>query len=116
VRGVERDEKQHVRLALAFDKIDGLCDDLVVDGLHALFALRSGVKDRLSAVRIGFALEDSARPKFFLKVRVVGGGAMARLFHRVQMVEQAEELVEAMRCREKFVLIAAVILPNRPMT
>jgi hypothetical protein len=35
---------------------------------------------------------------------------MARLFHRVQMVEEAEELVEAMRCREKFVLIAEVIL------
>jgi hypothetical protein len=95
-------------------------EDLVVDGLHALGVERAGVLD-LSAcrpcpsaadgrvVRVGRpAMDHVARADLYLeRLRVVG---MGRVFHRVEVIEVAEELVEAVNGRQELVEVAEVVL------
>src|SRR5258708_36710976 len=44
-------------------------------------------------------------------LRIVG---MRRIFHRIEVIQVAEELVEAMHRRQKLVLVAKVVLAELP--
>src|SRR5262245_11232601 len=125
VGGVHPAEKGFARCMLALDPVLGGADELVVAGLHALLGERAGVLDLLLAypaparlfggvVGIGRpAVHDAARAKAFAKVRKVLRiwiVRQLRLLLGVQVIEVAEELVEAVGGREELVQVSQVVL------
>ena len=115
VRGVEPDEERLAVLVLALDEVLGGGDELVVAGLHALLGERAGVLDLLLAdpaparllgriVLVGRpGMDHAARPEVLLEIREVLFGRIVvhlRLFLGVEVVEVAEELVEAVIGRQ----------------
>src|SRR6202022_4599660 len=73
----------------------------------------AGVHDRLSAVWIDLAVKHTARSEVFPEVGILGRGRIVgqlRLLHRVQVVKEAEELVEAVAGGQEFVLVSEVVL------
>ena len=102
------------------EELERVLEDLVVHGLHPLRIERAGVLDPLLAdlaparlhgrvVRVGRpAMDHVARPDRVLQLlRVV---AVRRVLHRVEVVEVAEELVEAVHRRQELVEVAEVVL------
>ena len=95
-------------------------EDLVVHGLHPFGIERAGVLDPLLAdlaparllgrvVSIGRpGMHHVARADLVLELRRVVG--MGRVFHRIQVIEVAEELVEAVHGRQELVAVAQVVL------
>ena len=87
-------------------EVERLGGDLLVDRLHAL--LVSGPVSGDAAV--GEAVDDAARAEPLLELgalRIVG---VLRLLLGVQVVEVAEELVEAVVRRQHLVAVAEVVL------
>ena len=121
-RGVEPDEERlAVRLGLV-DEGHRLGEDLVIDGFHSLRAQLSRVLDLLlpdlaparhhgGVVHVrGPGMDHVPRAHRGLeRGRVV---AMARVLHRVEVIEVAEELVEAVHRGQELVQIAQVVLPE----
>ena len=70
----------------------------------------SGVFDALRSVRVRKGVQRPARSEFLLKCRVLRVVGILRLLLRVEVVERAEELVEAMRRRQVFVEVAEMVL------
>ena len=95
-------------------------EDLVVHGLHPFRVERAGVLDLLLAdlaparllgrvVLVGRpGVDHVARADLVLELRRVVG--MGRVLHRVQVIEVAEELVEAVDGRQELVEVAQVVL------
>ena len=83
---------------------------LVVDRLHALLGQRAGVLDLLGAVRVGPGVDHAARPELLAELGVLRVVLVLRLFLGVQVVEVAEELVEAVVGRQVLVVVAEVVL------
>src|SRR5262249_46615428 len=125
VGGVDPAEEWGAGRVLALDPIFGGGDELVVAGLHALFRQRPGVLDSL--------LADLAEPGVRRRVVLVGGPAVQhaartealaelrevlsrrvigelRLLFRVEVIEVAEELVEAVDRWQELVAVAEVVL------
>jgi hypothetical protein len=121
-------EPQKERFAVLVDprhEILGSGDELVVAGFHPLGRERTGVGDLLLAdtAPAGFlgrvilvgrpTVDDPARPECFREFRKVLLGRVIvhlRLFLGIEMVEIAEEFVEAVHGRQEFVEIAEVVL------
>ena len=119
-RGVEPDEE---RLAVFFGfvhEIDGEVTDLVIHGLHALGIKHAGILNLLLAdlaparhlgrvVRIGRpGMNHVARTDDVQQIlRVV---RMRRVFHRVQVIQVAEEFIEAVDGGQELILVAKVVL------
>ena len=107
---------------LPLHEVDGRGRGLVVDRLHALLGERAGVLDGLLAdlaearidggiVVVGrLALEHAARAELGEIGRVLRIVRQLRLFLGVEMIEVAEELVEAVHRRQRFVAVADVVL------
>ena len=113
LRGVRPDEEGLLRLGLPGDEILGLGADLVVDRLHPLLGQRAGILDRLGPIGLGLAVEDAARSEVLPEIRKVLLGrivAQLRFLAGVQVVEEAEELVEPVLGRQELVLVAEVVL------
>ena len=115
-RAVPPAEERLAGLVLPLDEVLGGGDGLVVDRLHPLLGERAGVFDRLAALAVGLALEHAARA-VLLEERLAVGQAPCRrvvavlgLFLGVEVVEVAEELVEAVHRRQVLVAIALVVL------
>ncbi len=118
------EEERLIRLRLLVHPLDGLGRDLLVDGFHALLGQRSGVRDLLSAHapparlvgRVVFvgrdAVEHTAWSELLLEFRILGIVGQFRFFLGVQVIEIAEELVEAMHRRQVFIPIAKMVLPE----
>ena len=125
VGGVHPAEERRAGLVLAADPVLGGGDEVVVAGLHPLLGQRPGVLDPLLAdpapARVlgvvvllgGPAVQDTARPepipevRELLLVRIV---RQLRLLLGVEVVEVAEELVEAVHRREEPVPVAEMVL------
>ena len=102
--------------------VDGGGGGLVVDRLHALLGERAGVLDGLLAdlaearidrgvVLVGrLAPEHAARPELRAVGRVLRIVGQLRLFLGIEVVEVAEEFVEAVDGRQRFVAVADVVL------
>ncbi len=96
----------------ALDEVDRGGERLVVDRLHALLGQRPGILDATVRVRA----DDAARAEGFAEGPAVGEHHVARvvlvlrLFLGVEVVEVAEELVEAVVGRQVLVLVAQVVL------
>ncbi len=82
-------------------------------GLHPLLGQRAGVLDLLAALAVGPAVQHAARPVLLLelgevlRVRIVD---FLGLFLGVQVIQVAEELVEAVHRRQMLVAVAEMVL------
>ena len=119
-RGIEP-EKERLTVALRLvDELECVLEDLVVDRLHPLGREWPRVLDLLLAdlaparldgrviAVLGPAVQHVAGTDRVLQLRRVV--AMERVLHRVQVIEIAEELVEAMHGGQEFVSVAKVVL------
>src|SRR5262249_45612438 len=105
------------RLAVLVGLVDELKSrrrELLVDGFHALGVQRSRVLDLLRAVGIRPAVKHAARAELLFELRVLRIVGILRLLFGVQVIEVAEEFVEAVRRRQELVAIAEVILAELP--
>ena len=121
-RRVEPAEERLARRLLPLHEVDGRGRGLVVDRLHALLGERAGVLDGLLAdlaearidrrvVAVGrLAPEHAARPELGEVGRILRIVRQLRLFLGVEVVEVAEELVEAVDRRQRLVAVADVVL------
>jgi hypothetical protein len=113
VRGVVPDEERLAGLVRGLDELLRRCEEFLVAGLHALLRQRAGVLDLLAALAIGPAVQHATRAELLpevgevLLVRVVD---LLRLLLGVQVVQVAEELVEAVHRRQMLVAVAEVVL------
>ena len=119
---VEPAEERLARGVLPLHEVDRRGGGLVVDRFHPLLGQRAGVLDGLLAdlaeARVdggvvlvgGLALQHAARAELGLVRRVLRIVGQLRLFLGVQVVEVAEELVEAVHGRQRFVAVADVVL------
>ena len=129
VRGVEPHEERLAGLVLPLDEVLGGGDELVVAGLHPLLGERAGVLDLLLAdlaparllgrvVLVGRpGMDDAARAELLPEIREVLLRRVVvhlRLFLGVEVVEVAEELVEAVIGRQHVVEVAEVVLAELP--
>ena len=108
--GVPPEEEGLVLLLGLFQEASVFFGDFLVDGLHALLAERAGGLDLLRAVRIGPAMEHAARLEFLDQFRILEVVGVLEFLLRVEVVERAEELVEAMGGRQGVVGVTEVVL------
>src|SRR5262249_13133250 len=103
---VEVTEERLPSFVLPVYEIEGRLQKLLIDGLHALLGQRSSVFD----LAVGEGMNDAARAEPLAELgtlRIVG---ILGLLLRIQVVEVAEELVEAVLGRQKLVLVTQVVL------
>ena len=121
-RAVPPAEERLVGLRLPLDEVDRRVGGLVVDRLHPLFRERAGVLDRLLAdlaeARVdgrivpvaGGALEHAARSELGLERRILRIVGVLGLFLGIEVIEVAEELIEAVHRRQELVAVAEMVL------
>ena len=79
-------------------------------GFHALLGEGTGVLDRLPALAVSHAVEHAAGTEPLLEFRILGIVGQFGFFLGVQVIEVAEEFVEAVHGRQEFVPIAQMVL------
>ena len=119
---IEPDEKRLLVAICAIDEVRRSGKEFLVDRLHALLGERSGVfallfapgaETGIVAGRVGGdcdALHHAARTELRLErwiFRIVG---VLRFVLSIQMIEIAEELIEAVYGRQEFVAVAEMVL------
>ena len=119
---VEPAEERLARGVLALHEVDRGGRSLVVDRLHPLLGQRAGVLDRLLAdlaeARIdrrivlvgGLALEHAARAELLEIRRVLRIVGQLGFFLGIEVIEVAEEFVEAVDRRQRLIAVADVVL------
>src|SRR5579871_2498916 len=112
--GVVPQEERAVVLMSAVEEIKSLCGNLVIDGFHALSRERTGILNRLASLAIRPAMQYASRSETFFEIRILRIVRILGLFFGVQMVEIAEELIEAVHGRQEFVLVAEMVLAELP--
>src|SRR5262249_40354274 len=125
-RGVEPDEEGLLVLDGAIDEIRRRRQELLVDRLHALLGERAGIdasllapgaEARVVAWRVGLrrhAFQHAARAELGGEAGILGIVRMLRLVLGIEVVEIAEELVEAMHRRQELVAVAEMVLAELP--
>src|ERR1700733_13987636 len=121
-RRIEVAEPWRAGLLLTVDEVLGGGEKLLVDCFHALFVKRAGVLDRLLAdapeggidcriVAVArLAFEDAAWTELRTESRVFRVVGILRLLLGVQVIEVAEEFIEAVHCRQMLVAVAEMVL------
>ena len=119
-RRVQPEEERLVILARLVHELERQVEDLVVDGLHPLRTKFTGVLDLLLAdlapARLNRGVVHGGRPRMHHVARAhrrlqrLWIRRMAVIFHRVQVIEVAEEFVEAVHGGQELVQVAQVIL------
>ena len=111
---------------LALHVVDGRGGSLVVDRFHPFLGERAGVLDGLLAdlakPRIDgrvvlvsrLALEHAARAELVRYSRVLRIVGQLGLFLGIKVIKVAEELVETVHCRQRWVAVADVVLAELP--
>src|SRR5262245_15314708 len=97
-------------------ELERITEDLVVDSFHSIWTQRTRVLNLLlsylAPARLFCSVVLICRPRMhhvpwadrlFGRWRIV---PMAWIFHRIEMVQVAEKLVEAVNCRQELVKIA----------
>ena len=103
---IEPAEERFARPDLTLHEIDRGRRCLVVDRLHALSGERSGILD----LAVSRGPEDTARSEALPELGVARIEAVFRIFFGVEVIEIAEELVEAVVGRQELVLVAEMVL------
>src|SRR5262249_57981964 len=105
-RGVPPDKERLADLVLFLHERERGSRDLLVDRLHALLGERAGVLD----LPAGERMDHAAPAELLLELGVLRIVDALRLLLGVEVIEIAEELVEAVCRREKLVAVAQVVL------
>src|SRR5579863_5429901 len=92
------------------DECERVFGHFLVDGFHPLFGEWTGILDLLSAFAICPAVEHASRSEMLLERRIFWVVHVLRLLLRVEMVEIAEEFVEAVHRGQEFILVAEMVL------
>ncbi len=109
-RRVPPDEERLVAGRCFLEVLERPRGHLVVDGLHALLRERASVLDLLGAVGHRPAVDDAARAEALAELGILRVVLVLRLFLGVEVVEVAEELVEAVVRGQVLVAVAEVVL------
>src|SRR5215203_821823 len=109
VGGVEPHEERCVGLVLTVNEAERRFKELVVGRFHALLGQRPGVFDATVSPAVDHSSGTESLPEVG---EVVGRWVVCqlRLLFGVQVVEVAEELVEAVVGRQELVLVTEVVL------
>ena len=103
---VPPDEEGLVGLLRPLHEVERLGRHLLVDRFHALARQRAGVGD----LAVGKAVDHAARAELLLEFGVLRVVGVLGLFLGIQVVQVAEELVEAVVGRQHLVAVAEVVL------
>ena len=118
---IEPDEERFVGAGLPLNEVDRGGAGLVVDGFHALFGQCARILDGLLAdpaetwILSGvvavrrLAPQHAARTEPGPELRVLGIIGMLRLLLGVEVIEIAEELVEAVHGRQECIAVSEMI-------
>jgi hypothetical protein len=115
-RAVPPAEEGRAGLGLPGDEVLGRGQRLLVDRLHSLLGERAEVLDGLATLAIGLGLDDAAGAELLEEGLAAGEPhvprvvPVLRLLLGVQVIEAADELVEAVKGRQVLVAIALVVL------
>ena len=121
-RRVEVAEPGAALLGLALHEVERRREELLVHRLHPLAGQRAGVLDHLLAdlaelridrrvVLVGrLALQHAARTELLPELRILRIVGVLRLLLGVEVIEIAEELVEAVHRRQMLVAVAEMVL------
>ena len=112
--GVVPEEERLLRLVLLVDEFQRALRDFVVDRFHPLLRQRAGVLDGLAALAVGLAMQHAARAEVLPELGVLRIVGVFGLFLRVEVIEVAEELVEAVHRRQILILVAEMVLAELP--
>ena len=104
--GVPPHEEGLLILRGAVHEVQGFDRDFLVDRLHALARQRTRVRD----AAVGEAMNDAARTKPLLELGIFRIVRVFGLFLGVEVIQVAEELVEAVIGRQHLVAVAQVVL------
>jgi hypothetical protein len=119
---IEPDEERLLIPVCAVDEVERGLEEFLVDRLHAFFGQRAGVLTFLLAPgseagivarRVGggrHALHDAAGTELSPELGVLRIVGMLRLILGVQVIEVAEEFIEAVNGRQEFVAVAEMVL------
>src|SRR5262245_35147190 len=123
---IEPDEERLAVVLRAIDEIKRRLEEFLVDRLHALFGERTGVLASLFAPgakawiiawrvgRRGKAFQDAARTKLRSERRIFRVVWVFGFVLCVEVIEIAEELVEAVNRRQELVAVAEVVFAELP--
>src|SRR5262245_5977 len=103
-------EEWCVGFCVPLDEVETGLEELFVHGFHSFGVERAGVFNPLSTVRICPALEHSTRSELLLEFRILRIVFALRLLFGIQVIEIAEEFVEAVCSRQKLIAIAQMVL------
>ena len=104
--GVKPDKKWLLALVSIVDELHSRRQKLLVDCFHALFRQRASVIH----LAVGITVYHATRPEVFVELRIFRVVRVLRLILRVQMIEVAEELIEAVVSWQVFIPVAKMIL------
>ena len=110
VRGVEPHEERSFGFVLALDEIDCGILEFAVAGFHPLLGERAGILDTLGAVAVGPGVQHAARPEPLAEFGILGIVRLFGFLFGVEVVQVAEELVEAVHGGQVLVAVAEVVL------
>ena len=110
VRGVEPHEERRFGFVLALDEIDCGVAEFVVAGFHPLLGQRAGVLDALGAVAVGPGVQHAAGPELLPELRILRIVGQFGFLFGVEVIQVAEELVEAVHRGQVLVAVAQVVL------
>ena len=108
--GVPPHEERLAVFVRLIHEVERRLGGFLVDRLHALLGQRAGVFDLLLAVGMAQEWITPRGPNFFFELRVLRIVGVLGLLLRVEVVEVAEELVEAVIRRQHLVAVAQVVL------
>ena len=92
------------------DELEGVFGYLIIDGFHALAGEGTGIFDLLTTVAICPAVEYPSGAEPLLEFRVLRIVYVFRLLLGIEVVEIAEELVEAVHRWQELVFISKMVL------
>ena len=92
------------------DEFERVLRDLVVDGLHPFLRQRPGVFHSLPTFAVAPAMKDTARAEELLELRVLRIIRVLGLFFRIEVVQVAEKLIEAVHRWQELILVAQMVL------
>src|SRR5215212_7803430 len=96
-------------LGLLLHPFESAVGNLFVDGFHALLGQRAGINDDLPALAVGETVKHTAGSELLPEFGVFGIVGQLRLFLGVEVVEIAEEFIEAMYGGQEFIPIPQMV-------
>src|SRR3954447_22312982 len=109
-RRVIPQEERLLLLCLLLHPFESAVGNLFVDGFHAFLGQRAGINDGLPALAIGETVKHTAGSELLPEFRVLGIVGQLRFFLGVEVIEIAEEFIEAMHSWQEFIPVPEMVL------